>query len=79
VTFQENGVWTSSDGCNGTYGTWTIDTGGVLVTTAGASTLIGCDGAPTGSWVTNARRIAVSGNVLTLYDSAGRMVARLTR
>jgi hypothetical protein len=79
VTFRRDGNWSSSDGCNGTYGAWTLDRDGVLVTTAGPSTAIGCDGAPTGSWVIDAPRLAVSGNVLTLYDISGRMVARLTR
>ena len=53
--------------------------GGELVTTSGPSTLIGCDGAPTGAWLAQARRAAVVGDSLTLYDGAGQLVARLTR
>jgi hypothetical protein len=79
VTFGKGGAWSASDGCNGAVGRWTLSTGGELVTTVGASTLIGCDGAPTASWVRQARRAAISGEVLTLYAPDGKLVARLTR
>jgi heat shock protein HslJ len=79
ASFGNNGNWSASDGCNGTAGRWTLSTDGELVTTVGASTLIGCDGAPTASWVSQARRAAISGDVLTLYAPDGKLVARLTR
>lgn len=79
LEFSRDGSWSGSDGCNGSGGPWVLATGGELVTTSGPSTLIGCDGAPTGAWLGQARRAAIAANILTLYDPAGRMVARLTR
>jgi hypothetical protein len=79
LAFDKDGSWSGSDGCNGSGGPWVLASGGELVTTSGPSTLIGCDGAPTGAWLLQARRAAVAGERLILYDAAGRLVARLTR
>lgn len=79
LEFDKDGTWTGSDGCNGSGGAWALVSGGELVSTSGPSTLIGCDGAPTGAWLAQARRAAISARILTLYAADGMLVARLTR
>jgi hypothetical protein len=79
LTFSADGSWVGSDGCNGFGGRWALAGGGEILSVSGPSTLIGCDGAPTGSWLTTARRAAISGDRLSLYAADGRAVAQLTR
>lgn len=79
LDFNKDGSWSGSDGCNGSGGPWALASGGEVVTTSGPSTLIGCDGAPTGAWLMQAGRAAISGDLLTLYAPGGQVVARLTR
>lgn len=78
VTFAGD-TWTGSDGCNGASGRWTIDAKGAFLATSGAMTLIGCDGAPIPSWISNARTAALDGDLLKLFDVTGSEIATLQR
>ena len=79
LEFLRSGRWTASDGCNGQGGKYALGADGELLTTSGASTLIGCDGSPVGNWATEARRAALDGEVLVLLDASGREIGRCKR
>lgn len=79
VQLSDDGTWTASDGCNRVVGRWAVDAGGRIVVVGGAATAMGCDGAPLPGLLVTARRAAVSGGDLLLFDGEGAQVARLTR
>lgn len=79
VELAADGTWTGSDGCNGSGGAWRADEGGRLLVTAGVSTLVGCDGAPVGSWLASAARAGLEFDELVLLDAEGAEIARLMR
>ncbi|MFE6964970.1 hypothetical protein ACFVAJ_07655 [Agromyces sp. NPDC057679] len=79
VVFLAAGEWTGSDGCNGQSGRWAVDGDGELLVISGASTLIGCDGAPAPGWVAGARRAAFDDEELVLLDREGAELGRLVR
>ncbi len=82
VEFLPEGTWTGSDGCNGTGGSWTADSGGgLLATAASVSTLIACDGGGTdvGSALAVARVAGLDGEELVLLDADGAEQLRLRR
>ncbi|SDL02197.1 hypothetical protein SAMN05216282_1234 [Cryobacterium psychrotolerans] len=79
VIFKPAGTWTGSDGCNGGQGRWAADGEGTLLATSGASTLIGCEGAPVPSWVAQARLAVIDNGALRLLDAGGSELGRLER
>ena len=82
VEFRSDGTWSGSDGCNGTSGSWTADSGGGLLATAAAvSTLIACDsgGADVGAALAAARVAGLDGEDLLLLDADGAELLRLRR
>ncbi|WP_166784010.1 META domain-containing protein [Cryobacterium suzukii] len=79
VFFAADGTWTGSDGCNGGQGRWAADGHGALLSTAGASTLIACEGAAVPYWVAQARLTSVDDGVLRLLDAAGAELGQLKR
>jgi hypothetical protein len=79
VAFDDRGRWTGSDGCNGAGGRYAVGPAGALLTTSGASTLIGCDNSPVPAWVASARRVALDGAALVLFTGDGRVLGRLAR
>lgn len=79
VDFAADGSWEGSDGCNGAGGRWSSGSGGELLTTAGPSTLIGCDGALVPYWVAAARIAGFDGDRLLLLDRDGNELGRLVR
>ncbi|WP_396643379.1 hypothetical protein [Microbacterium sp.] len=79
VVFSEAGHWSGTDGCNGGGGRWIVSAGGSFDSTSGASTLVGCDGAPVPSWVMTARGAGMDGDELVLLDISGQELGRLIR
>jgi hypothetical protein len=80
VTFDADGSWRSSDGCNGNSGRWVLGDDGALVSTpGGASTLVGCANVPVASWLGGAARAGMDGDVLVLLDAHGQELGRLRR
>ncbi|BCL12324.1 META domain-containing protein [Micromonospora sagamiensis] len=77
LEFTADGDWTGSDGCNGSRGRWISASGGTLLATAGATTLVGCDNVPVDSWLGTARRAGFDGEVLVLLDAQGKETGRL--
>jgi heat shock protein HslJ len=79
VTFGADGRWEGSDGCNGGGGRFAVGERGMLLTTAGPSTLIGCEGAPVPTWVAQATSAGVDRDWLLLFDLDGNEIGRLER
>lgn len=79
VTFDADGTSIGTDGCN-TFGSrWAIGDGGRLLTRSGASSLIGCDGAPIPQWVATAQRAGIDRATLVLLARDGTELGRLAR
>ncbi len=73
-------AWRSSDGCNGTAGTWVAGAdGGFLSTTTGLTTLVGCAGVRVDTQVGTARRAAFEGTTLVLLDADAQPTGRFVR
>ncbi|SDK66862.1 META domain-containing protein [Cryobacterium sp. Sr8] len=77
LTIAADGTWAGSDGCNGVRGTWELESGGAITTTAGPHTLIYCDGKDLPTLFADAKTVAVDGDTLTLMDAAGEVTATL--
>ena len=79
VEFAADGTWSGSDGCNGHGGRWAATAEGNLIATAGPSTLIFCEGAPVGGWLSATALAGTSDGELVLLDSAGTELGRLAQ
>jgi hypothetical protein len=77
VRLSSEGDWSGSDGCNSQGGRWTAGAGWSLLAVAGPQTLIGCQGADVGGWLSGASRAGFDGAVLVLLDSSGNELGRL--
>lgn len=61
VEFNEYGLWTASDGCNGAQGNWSVESDGTFDGgDAGAMTLIWCDNVEIPSAVWDATRVQIT-------------------
>jgi heat shock protein HslJ len=79
LELNADGGWSGSDGCNGERGRWVAGAGGTLLATSGPATLMACDNHPAGSWLYKARRAAIDGDQLILFDAAAKELGRLER
>jgi len=79
LSFNLDGKWSGSDGCNALGGRWSIGPQGVLVTVSSGQTLIGCHNVNVGEWLSQATRAAFQGRTLVLVDAAGKVTGRLLR
>lgn len=79
VEFRADGEWRGSDGCNGQAGRWVAGPAGALLATTGFSTLIGCDSAPVGAWLSSTWRAGLDGETLVLLDAGAEEVGRMRR
>lgn len=73
IVIAEGGTWSGSDGCNSTGGRWRLSDDGGLLISAGAVTLMACDGMyliP----LYDARWASVDGDRLTLFDETGAVL-----
>jgi META domain len=77
VLLSSEGAWSGSDGCNAQGGRWTAGAGGSLLAVAGPQTLVGCEGANVGGWLSGASRAGFAGAALVLLDSSGKELGRL--
>lgn len=78
LTFEDDGSFRGSDGCNGVFGRWSMDgdTGAIVTTPPGAMTLIGCNNSGMPGTVHGARFAGFDGDVLVLVDAGGKELAR---
>lgn len=79
IDFADDGTWISSDGCNQVRGTWVLGEDGSLVTTAGPSTLMACDGAQLPLAMALATSVVIDGDSLTLVSSGESTTTELVR
>ena len=84
LTFEADGTWTGSDGCNGSFGSWAVEDGGwAVVASQLASTLAWCDGVALPRLLDAAGRLgidpAVDPATLVLVDRDGDELIRLIR
>ncbi|MEV6282083.1 META domain-containing protein [Kribbella sp. NPDC051770] len=79
LTFNSDGTWTGSDGCNGISGTFTIGQRGEFTAKAGPQRLIDCDAVPHTAVLQAARRISADDKTLRFYAGDGREVAIYAR
>ena len=79
IAFTQDGIWSSSDGCNRVVGTWDLAADGTLTTTAGPSTLMACDGAQLPLAVSRATRVDITGDTMVLYSSFDSTETTLVR
>jgi hypothetical protein len=77
IEFTADGRYSASDGCNGSQGRWAAGPDGEWLATAGPTTLIACDGAPTAFWAATARHAGFDGSDLVFVDVAGAELGRL--
>lgn len=79
VNFRPDNSFAGSDGCNGAGGQYLIGPGGLVLTTTGGSTLIGCDNSPLPSWVTMAGRLGLRAGRLVFVDRNGKVLGEAAR
>ncbi|MDF2444665.1 MAG: hypothetical protein JWR01_2868 [Subtercola sp.] len=77
LTFERDGTWTGSDGCNDSTGTWSMDTTGVLTTTSGPQTQIYCDGAHLPLFLIDSVSARFDGTDLTLVGHDGSELVKV--
>ncbi len=76
---DRDGTWTASDGCNESSGRWALGPDGRLLTTSGASTLIGCQNVDVAGTWSRAARVAAQDGQLVLLDAQATELNRLAR
>lgn len=79
VTFNADGTWTGSDGCNGLSGTYSIGQRGEFTAKVGPQRLAGCSNVPHTQVLLEAKRIDSDKTTLQFYAADGREVARYAR
>lgn len=79
LTFNPDGTWTGSDGCNGISGTYSIGQRGEFTGTAGSQRLIECGNVPHTAVLQAAQRISADQTTLKFYAGDGREVAIYAR
>jgi hypothetical protein len=75
----DDGTWVGSDGCNQAGSRWSVADNGRLLTTAGPSTEMWCEGAPVPLWIGQAQRAALEDRILVLYAQDGSELATLRK
>jgi heat shock protein HslJ len=79
LSFDADGWWSGSDGCNGLGGRWSIGHDGTLIVVSAGSTFIGCTNVDVGEWLSGATRVTFHGPTLVLVDAAGGVTGRFRR
>lgn len=78
LTFEKDGKWHGSDGCNGVGGTYDADPGKISAE-AGPSTAIWCNNVPHVEVLTASAYFRSTGTALTLYDASWTQLASYSR
>lgn len=78
VTFNADGTWNGSDGCNGTGGGYVIGGQGSALTTDGVRTLAQCSyTSPVLEWIAKTRRTGFVHGAIVLYDANATLLGTL--
>jgi heat shock protein HslJ len=78
ITFEKDGRWRGSDGCNGIGGTYEADPGEISVK-AGPQTEMWCDNVPHVEVLSASVYFRISGPTLTLYDANWNRLAQYSQ
>nr|WP_239063304.1 META domain-containing protein [Streptomyces sp. SID13031] len=79
ITFNADGTWIGSDGCNGLSGTYSIGQRGEFTSKSNGQREAGCENVPHTAVLAAAKRITSTKTDLTFYAGDGREVARYAR
>jgi hypothetical protein len=79
VTFEADGRYSGSDGCNGTGGRYVMGADGLILATSGGSTLIGCENSPLSSWPSESGRVGLRDGHLIFVDPDGHILGEAVR
>jgi heat shock protein HslJ len=79
LTFNPDGTWVGSDGCNGLSGTYSIGQRGEFTSHANGQRLVACDNVPHTAVLAAAKRISIDKTTLQFFGGDGREVARYAR
>jgi hypothetical protein len=77
LDFEPGGKWSSDDGCNVTGGRWALGSAAQLIAVAGPSTLVGCRGIHSASWMVFGALAGLDGDTLVLIGWDGDELGRL--
>lgn len=76
LTFDEDGGYSGSDGCNRVMGSWEAD-GKTVDLGVMASTLMFCEGVDT--WLSQGATAEIDGDTLVVFDQGGEQLGSLER
>lgn len=79
LTFNSDGTWTGSDGCNGLQGTFSIGQRGEFTARVGGQRLVGCNNVPHTAILQAAKQIVSNQTTLRFFAGDGLEVARYAR
>jgi hypothetical protein len=79
VQFDPDASYHGSDGCNGAGGQYLLGPGGLVLTTSGPSTAIGCDNSPLPAWVSESARLGLRDRRLVFVDGRGHVLGEAVR
>jgi hypothetical protein len=79
VTYDEDGSYDGSDGCNRQSGRYLVGADGIVLGTSGPSTLIGCENSPLPVWITQAGRVGLRTGRLVFVAPAGKVLGEAER
>ncbi|WBQ06700.1 META domain-containing protein [Kribbella sp. CA-293567] len=79
ITFNADGTWTGSDGCNSLSGTYTIGQRGEFTSTSNGQRQVGCENVPHTAVLQSTERLESDKKNLTFYAGDEREVARYAR
>jgi hypothetical protein len=74
---ERDSSWEATDGCNFSRGRWIAGPGGLVMATAGRSTLVACSNDPIPERFPSARRVGFDGELLVLVGPDGTEIGRL--
>lgn len=79
ITFNADGTWVGSDGCNSLSGTYSIGQRGEFTSKSNGQRLVGCENVPHTAVLQASQRIVSDQKELTFFAGDGREVARYAR
>ncbi len=79
LTFNADGTWIGSDGCNAISGTYSIGQRGEFTAKVGPQRLAGCNNVPHTEVLLTGKRIVSDQKTLQFFAADGREVARYAR
>jgi len=79
VTFDADGSYKGSDGCNGVGSRYEIGPDGLILATSGATTLVGCDNSPLPDWPAQSGQVGLRSGHLIFVSPTGKILGEAVR